>query len=232
MKRWMVAMLAVLLVGCASAPKPAPAPAPLSNDERYARYKQLEASTAGIPYVSMWDFDGRIDKLVIAVGTLEAKQAVQREMAKLGLPEESVVIEHPQLLLSEAAPFAGCQAAAPHRGDGGLAIPAVMQPGQEFDLKVTLPGEIMRGVDSYLECWDGKAWSARFMLHVGIGSPDAKPVARIAGANVVESLGLGGPGPERLVLPAVMPAGMYRIRKGVHVGTAQQTLTAEFEVGK
>ncbi|HYF94195.1 MAG TPA: GerMN domain-containing protein [Symbiobacteriaceae bacterium] len=94
----------------------------------------------------------------------------------------------------------------------------------------TTPEEIMRGVDSYLECWDGSDWSPRYMLQVGHGSSDAKPMAIIAGDNIRPLLGLGGPGPETLVLPDKIPPGWYRIRKQVHVGTAQQTLTAVFEV--
>ncbi|HYF94196.1 MAG TPA: hypothetical protein VD969_18415 [Symbiobacteriaceae bacterium] len=119
--KWLKVVLAVLVVlaaGCSGAPTPAPAPPavpappPASDDaERLRKYDELRNSVAGIPYLVLIDFDERIDKLVIGVGTLEAKQAVQREIARVGLPEESVVIEHPKQLLSEAAPFAGCQAA-------------------------------------------------------------------------------------------------------------------------
>lgn len=253
MASWMKLALVALLVltaGCngappppapepaapsAPAPDPVPAPAPRTDSERYRRYDELKSATMGTPYVSLWYLDGKQDKLVIGVSTLEAKQTVQRQMIKLGLPEDSVVIEHPKPLLSEAAPFEGCQVSERQPGgeDARLVIPAAMRSGQEFTLSVKLggnPGEITRGVDSYLECWDGQAWSTRFLLQVGFGSPDAKPTAQIFGISSVVSLGLAGPGPERLVLPPNMPPGWYRLRKHVTAGMTGYDLTALFEV--
>lgn len=228
--------LLVLVTGCGGTgtPKSPGAPAPLTSEQRYKKYEELQNRTAGIPYVSTWHYDSVRDKYVIGLATAEAKAAVEREMAALGLPPESVVFEHPEPLLSEKAPFAGCVAAKPSAGDvGGLDVPPVMAPGQNFELMVALsipPDTVTRGVDSYLECWTGTEWSPRYMLLVGFGSPDAKPSARVGASGVVPGLGLMGMGPEKLVLPEPMPKGWYRIRKSVVVGTAPQTLTATFEV--
>jgi hypothetical protein len=189
---------------------------------------------AAIPYVFSWGLDSRQDKLEIAVGTLEARHAVEQAVTKVGLPLDAVLIHQPIPALSEAAPFEGCQTTTgkpPGENTGLRLTPANLKPGQPLQLKVTAGGDVMRGVDSYLECWDGKGWSTRYLLEVGWGSPEAKPTARIYGPGaVIVSLGLIGPGPEDLVLPEHMPPGWYRIRKNVSVGSQQQTLTAMFQV--
>jgi hypothetical protein len=225
-------LLLALITGCAAAPRPAPR---LTDEQRHAKYDELGDQLAAIPYVFSWGLDSRQDKLEIAVGTLEARRAVEKAAAAVGLPLDAVLIHQPIPALSEAAPFAGCQSTTqkpPGENTGLRLTPAAMQTGQPFQLKVTAGGDqIMRGVDSYLECWDGQGWSTRYLLMVGFGAEDAKPTARIYGAGaVIVTLGLIGPGPEDLILPPDMPPGWYRIHKQVSVGNQQQTLTAMFQL--
>lgn len=81
--------------------------------------------------------------------------------------------------------------------------PVPERPGDAFAFTVEgVPADferVTRGIDAYLECWDGTAWSLRYILFAGIG--DGTPSYQVYGPVVVPAVGLGGPGPERLVLP-------------------------------
>ncbi|MGE5675871.1 MAG: hypothetical protein ACM3XM_18645 [Mycobacterium leprae] len=244
---FVLSLFALPAASCSVLPHPAPSPSTvadtpvetnyvlLRNDtEHYRLYDAVRNATAGIPYVTAMGYDEGQNKVVIDVGTLEAKQAVEQAVSGLDLPEGFVEIRHPQRLLSEAAPCEGCLSTAPpNGGEGGLLIPAVMNPGEAFALSILVSapaGQIPRGVDSYLECWDGRHWSPRYIFLVGPGDPDNRASAQIMGNQVLLAIGLPGPGPERLALPTTIPKGWYRLRKEVIVKSKQQTLTALFEV--
>lgn len=71
--------------------------------------------------------------------------------------------------------------------------------------------QIVRGIDSYLECWAGSGWSTRFLMLTG-NPPYYKRYPLPSGMRI-EDLGLLGSGPEPVQIPETITPGWYRIRK-------------------
>lgn len=91
-----------------------------------------------------------------------------------------------------------------------------VRAGEEITITINSqqPVSILRGVDSYLECWDGKEWAIRYLLLTAVSSgskPSAYPYPTTHVA--IESIGLIGPGPDAIRLPGDLRPGWYRIRK-------------------
>lgn len=91
-----------------------------------------------------------------------------------------------------------------------------VRAGEEITITISSqqPVSILRGVDSYLECWDGKEWAIKYLLLTAVSS-DSKPSAHpYPATNVaIESIGLIGPGPDAIRLPGDLRPGWYRLRK-------------------
>lgn len=85
-----------------------------------------------------------------------------------------------------------------------------LRPGQEFTLAVE-GDNLTRGVDAYLECWTGKAWSPRFVL-LSWDPPRAVPYKP---DMAVEDIGFDAARPGRFILPAELSPGWYRLRLDV-----------------
>lgn len=108
------------------------------------------------------------------------------------------------------------------------------KPGEEITMTIGGPQstKIIRGLSSYLECWDGSQWMPRFVLIAGNGSiSSAIPFEK---HPIVPSIGLDGPGPDKIRLPEVVQPGLYRIRKTVSLTiegqSSDHTLHALIEI--
>jgi hypothetical protein len=85
-----------------------------------------------------------------------------------------------------------------------------LRPGQTFTL--TVEGDnLTRGVDAYLECWNGKAWIPQFVLL----SWDPPKVLPYKPDLAIEDIGFDATQPGRFVLPAEISPGWYRLRLDV-----------------
>lgn len=121
---------------------------------------------------------------------------------------------------SEKAPSLACGSTLPkadpaEEGPFSLVLSRTeVRAGEE--ITITIYGQqtvnIFKGVDSYLECWDGKGWVTRYLLVTAYsnGEPSVHPYPSDV---AIPSLGLPGPGPERIRLPGDLKSGWYRIRK-------------------
>lgn len=190
---------------------------PLTDSERYALYRELESRASQFPGVTYMGYDGQMDQLYIGVGTQESADGVRRETASLGLPPDSVRLETPERMLSETDPLAGCITHLLPAGetDTLLLSSKSLKAGESFTL--TLPaggakGDVTRGIDAYLECWDGKAWTPRYTLFTAHNQYPPRAVVYNPTGPII-SLGLSGPGPEPHVLPSGIRPGWYRISK-------------------
>ncbi|MCG0237740.1 MAG: hypothetical protein L6E13_00200 [Firmicutes bacterium] len=111
------------------------------------------------------------------------------------------------------------------------------RPGEELDLTIEGAGSysILRGVDSYLERWDGQDWVPEYALLTPLAPGEAPGVHPLRlGPPIVEQIGLTGPGPERVRLPDDLRPGLYRIRKEVFLEdgdrSERETLFARLQV--
>ncbi|HYF80426.1 MAG TPA: hypothetical protein VD973_25230, partial [Symbiobacteriaceae bacterium] len=85
-----------------------------------------------------------------------------------------------------------------------------LRPGKTFTL--TVEGDnLTRGVDAYLECWNGKAWIPQFVL-LSWDPPKALPYKPDL---AIEDIGFDATQPGRFVLPAEISPGWYRLRLDV-----------------
>jgi hypothetical protein len=116
----------------------------------------------------------------------------------------------------EPGPIAGCQVdKLPQLAEQPSPFPvriggAPLRPGQEFTLAVQ-GDNLTRGVDAYLECWDGKAWSPRYTLL----SWSPPKVIEYKPDQPIEDIGFDAAQPGRFVLPANLKPGWYRLRLNV-----------------
>lgn len=96
----------------------------------------------------------------------------------------------------------------------------VARPGEEVVIRVEgdLATRVTRGVDSYLECWNGYAWVTKFVMVLntdgGTNTPTVRPYS-LPPTETTIRLGLHGPGPEPIRLPQELRSGWYRIRKEI-----------------
>lgn len=179
---------------------------------------QTALHTEGVAYSSV---DYSAEQVVFGVRTREAKERIQRQMRRMHLKPEVVRFEPESGLLSEVRPLEGCQLTNPPRPDIGspyLALSLETAP-PGTDLTFTIVDEpaadVTRGVDSYLECWDGQGWSPRFILFTDV---HGGPSSLVYGTVAIISLGLPGTGPEVVRLPDQLHPGWYRLRKGYVTG--------------
>jgi hypothetical protein len=100
------------------------------------------------------------------------------------------------------------------RPDLIVAEPVQVAPGDVLSL--TFPAETMRGVHFVLERQAGNAWIHRFDLTSDGPGPGWQRRWSPAGAEgfAVEDIGVGGPGPDRVVIPDVAEPGTWRICTG------------------
>lgn len=92
------------------------------------------------------------------------------------------------------------------------------KPGDEIRMMIVSPQYIegIRGLTSYLECWDGSQWVPQFVLIAGIQSspPLAVPFDE---HPVVPDIGISVLQPELIKIPEKIPLGLYRITKSVTI---------------
>ena len=103
-------------------------------------------------------------------------------------------------------------AAAEMRPDLIVAAPAVA--ASEDVIELTFPQETMRGIHFVLEAEGEQSW--QLIYHLISDANGDRPSSFLPGTeNVgIPDVGVGGPGPDRLILPAGLPSGTYRICTG------------------
>jgi hypothetical protein len=94
------------------------------------------------------------------------------------------------------------------------------RPGQRITLSLRYdqPMSISRGIDSYLECWNGNEWVTKFLMVSASGSetPAVQPYP-LPPDVTIPGVGITGLGPESVNLPTRLSPGWYRIRKQVSI---------------
>lgn len=100
------------------------------------------------------------------------------------------------------------------RPDLIVADPPVAAPGAVVALE--FPAETMRGVLFVLERRVGESWALRYYLTSDGPGPGWRMAWHEASAEgfAVEDIGVGGPGPDRVIIPDVAEPGDYRICTG------------------
>lgn len=95
-----------------------------------------------------------------------------------------------------------------------VADPATIAPGGIVAL--TFPEETVRGVLFVLEMRAGDSWAHRYDLLSDGPGPGWQRSWHIVGeeAIAVPDIGVGGPGPDRVVIPEIAPAGEFRLCTG------------------
>jgi len=239
-KQWVTILAAALvLAGCSTAKEGGPAPAgearpsnliPVLEEgedfspERFGKWvAHVDGVFSGIEGVYIRGRDDDAKQIVLYARTQETVERVEQARLQAGLPEHVIRVVAGPDLLSEREPLKGCELEDPPRPEPeGVWLeldPAPVRAGDSFAFNVAGVaadfGRVTRGIDSYLECWDGSAWSPRYILYAGIG--DRQPSLELCGPAIIDAIGLGGPGPEHLVLPDSLEPGWYRLRKEVSV---------------
>lgn len=87
------------------------------------------------------------------------------------------------------------------------------EPGEELSL--SFRPNVLRSVGFQLSRWSGEAWSSPDYLLIsdGGGSYDCGDCPKAIGRDqdwAIDYIAVGGPGPDRIVLPREAPAGHYR----------------------
>ncbi len=167
--------------------------------------------------------DGRAARIRFHLLTTDAKERMERAMREAGIPGEAVILDLPPDALDARRPLEGCMLGSmPPEGGKEQPYhlrlePVPVRPGQGFELWVEDgPADLIRGVDAYLECWDGDEWSPRFTLF------SRGPSALVFSKNMVltqEAYSAAAPG--RFRLPERLSPGWYRVRLRVLNGTAR-----------
>jgi hypothetical protein len=117
--------------------------------------------------------------------------------------------------------LAGCGAVEANDPDAQMhpelleVSPSPAKPGQT--IKVRFPEETFRGIAWVLEEQDGNSWYVRYYLIAstdgdggGSGSPSWRPANDPKG-QTWEDIGVGGPGPDTLIIPESIRPGTYRL---------------------
>ncbi len=104
--------------------------------------------------------------------------------------------------------------AAAMRPDLIVADPGVAAPGAVVAL--TFPEETTRGILFVLERETGAGWELQYYLTSDGPGAGWERTWQSAGADgiAVEDIGVGGPGPDRVLIPEVAEPGSYRICTG------------------
>lgn len=141
------------------------------------------------------------------------------------------------IVVTVMAVLAGCRNARPSAWL--TASSSVVRPGQRFTVRVHHTGgrDVVRGVASDLDRWDGAEWHTVATLlspTVPEGEPSVfDPTIRDGVVPAVEAIGITGEWNDPVVLPAV-PPGRYRVRKSVtaqtHDGSHREALSIAVEV--
>jgi hypothetical protein len=120
---------------------------------------------------------------------------------------------HPELL--EVSPSAGAKNPEAQMHPELLQVSASpANPGQT--IKVRFPEETFRGIAWALEEQDGNSWNVRYYLIAttdgdgSSGSPSWWPANDPKG-QTWEDIGVGGPGPDTLIIPDSIRPGTYRL---------------------
>lgn len=102
---------------------------------------------------------------------------------------------------------------APVIDDPVVAEPTVAAPGELVEL--TFPTELERGAPWYMSKWNGEDWTEPMYLLTAstdgyrpAGGPSWRPASEEWGW---EDIGLGGPGPDTIVVPDTADDGEYRL---------------------
>lgn len=233
MRRWLAILVGwgALLLGIAAGMATVSEEAAVRATYRPERFvdwgESLHQSLARLPGVAMSYKDYDAGQVVLAVWSQEAFARVERHLRQRRIPVGAVRFEQSEGLLSEERPLAGCQlergVPLPDPGPIRLAFSKEQVRAGEvlsFTILGLDPSQAVRGIDSYLECWDGERWSTRFIL---LTNGQTGPYAVLQGPVVIKDLGLMGLGPEPIRLPAQLLPGWYRIRKDspIHRGDGQ-----------
>jgi hypothetical protein len=117
-------------------------------------------------------------------------------------------------VVSPSAAGAPANPGAEMRPDLIVADPAAAEPGEVVALR--FPEETTRGILFVLERRVGDAWELWYYLTSDGPGPGWERTWQAAGAHglAVEDIGVGGPGPDRVLIPDVAEAGTYRICTG------------------
>lgn len=85
-------------------------------------------------------------------------------------------------------------------------------------LSIRFPSEMLRGVHFVLESRHGDSWQVEYHLTSDWGDGSYEPQARKAGPDLegfaIPDIGVGGPGPDVLLIPADVSPGEYRVCTG------------------
>lgn len=186
-------------------------------------YTLLNQHTWEVRAISYSSVDTRVNRIRYGVTSIEGKERLEKIIQRAGVPLAAVIIDLPEGALSEANPLQGClveslprlpqEKPSPYHLEIGR---GPLRPDEEFTLAVggASPHELLRGLDAYLECWDGQNWSPRYGLFSDGGR--GEPTAVLYSSNhVIPGIGFDASRPGRFRLPADLKPGWYRIRLNV-----------------
>lgn len=112
------------------------------------------------------------------------------------------------------------------RPDLIVAEPSMVVPGQL--LALTFPAETERGIHFVVESWMGSAWVHRFDLTSDGPGPGWAPrwTPAAAGGFAVEDIGVGGAGPDHVLIPVIAEPGTWQIC----TGNAAENVCTQIEI--
>jgi hypothetical protein len=112
------------------------------------------------------------------------------------------------------------------RPDLIVADPSEVAPGEVLSL--TFPAETPRGIHFVLERQTGDSWVHAFDLVSDAPGPGWQRDWSLAGSEdfAIPDIGVGGPGPDRVLIPDVAEPGPWR----VCTGNAGENICTEIEV--
>ncbi len=96
---------------------------------------------------------------------------------------------------------------------GSMTItPTAATPGQRIALR--FPDHFSRGVAFSLAAWKGESWEVQYYLTSGPGSGSPAPEwwsVEDSEGHGWPDVGIGGPGPDYVMIPNTAPSGTYRL---------------------
>lgn len=141
--------------------------------------------------------------------------------------------------LTEPGGYSGDQLpsdAVGYRGPVRIVASATqVRPGDQITIQVegAPAGEVMRGPDAYLECWTGAEWAPQYIHLFDASNMPTVQAYPLPPNHTIPAIGLIGPGPDRIKIPAEITPGLYWIRKTISVtSSGQHTLHVLIEVVK